>query len=98
MTAGTELWEAHECNKPGHLRKDCSVYKKRIAEKGNKPKGESVETTAVVQGAMVETWEYDEEYVFVFGDEVSADLQRRETHSCIDRWCISISMPFWLRV
>ena len=45
MTTGTELWEAHECNKPGQLRKNCSVYKKRIAEKGSKPKGERVETT-----------------------------------------------------
>ena len=35
--------------------------------------------TAVVQGSMVETWEYeDEDYVLVFGQEV----QRRETHSC----------------
>ena len=34
---------------------------------------------------MVETWEYAEEnYVFAFGDEVSADVQRRETHMCID--------------
>ena len=37
----TELWEAHKCNKPGQLRKGCRVYKKRIAEKGNDPKGES---------------------------------------------------------
>ena len=45
------------------------------------PKGERVETTAVVQGAMAETWEYAEEnYVFAFGDEVSVDVQRRETH------------------
>ena len=44
-----------------------------------------VETTAVVQGATVETWEYDDEnYVLVFGQEVSADVQRRETHSSID--------------
>ena len=41
-----------ECNKPRHLRKDCSVYKKRIAEKGNR---EKAETPAAVQGAMVET-------------------------------------------
>ena len=45
---------------PGQLRKDCSVCKKRIAEKGNKPKGKRVETTAVVQGVMVETSEYDD--------------------------------------
>ena len=46
------------------------------------PKGERVETTAVVQGAMAETWEYAEEnYVFAFGDEVNADVQR---HICVD--------------
>ena len=39
MMTGIECWESHECNKPGQLRKDCSVCKKRIAEKGNKPKG-----------------------------------------------------------
>ena len=38
MTAGTERWETHECNKTGHLRKDCSVYKKHIAEKETSPK------------------------------------------------------------
>ena len=53
MTAGTELWEAHECNKPGQLRKNHSVYKK-----GNNPKGKIVETAAIVQGAMIERWEY----------------------------------------
>ena len=51
MMTGVESWESREGNKPGQLRKDCSVYKKRIAEKGNKPKGERVETTAVVQGS-----------------------------------------------
>ena len=51
-----------------------AVYKKRTAEKGNKPKG-----------VMVETWKYDnEDCVFVFGNEVSADAQRREKHSCTD--------------
>ena len=49
------------------------------------PTRERVETAAVVQGAMVETWEYDEENcAFAFGDEVSADVQRCETLSCID--------------
>ena len=38
---GVERWEFHECNKLGHLRQDCSVYKKRITEKGNKSKRES---------------------------------------------------------
>ena len=43
----------------GQLRTDCSVHKKNIAERGNKPEGERerVETTAVLkQGVMVETW------------------------------------------
>ena len=76
MMAGIERWASHECNKPGQLQTDYSVYKKRIAER--------TETTAVVQGVMVETWEYeDEDYVFEFGHEVSADVQRRETHNCI---------------
>ena len=71
-----------ECHKPGHLRKDFSVYKKRIAEKGNKVK---VETSAAVQGAMVETWEYaEDDYVFSFGEAVIAAVQRAETHICID--------------
>ena len=30
MMAGIERWESHECNKLGQLRKDRSVYKKRI--------------------------------------------------------------------
>ena len=50
MTTGTERWESYEYNKTGQFRKDCSVCEKRIAEKGNKAKGERVETTAVVQG------------------------------------------------
>ena len=58
------------------------MYKKRIAEKGNK---EKVETSAAVQGAIVETWEYGEEhYVFAFGEAVIAAEQRSETHICID--------------
>ena len=48
MMAGIERCESHECNKPGQLRKDCNVYKKRSVEKGNMPKGERFETTAVV--------------------------------------------------
>ena len=72
------------CNKPRQLQTDCSVCKKRIAEKGNKPRGKRAETTAVVQGVMVETWEYDDEdYVFEFGHEVSAAVQRREIHNCV---------------
>ena len=57
---GIERWESHECNKPGQMRKDCSVCKKRIAEKGNEPKGKRVATTAAVQGLMVETLKYDD--------------------------------------
>ena len=60
MMTGIERWESHECNKPGKLRKDCSVYKRLIAEKGSKPKGKRVETTAEVQGVMVETLKYDD--------------------------------------
>ena len=41
MMTGIEHWESHECNKPGQLCKDGSVRKKRIAERGNKPKGKS---------------------------------------------------------
>ena len=33
MMTGIERWESHECNKPGQLRKDCSVCKKRIADR-----------------------------------------------------------------
>ena len=33
MMTGIERWESHECNKPGQLRKDHSVCKKRIAER-----------------------------------------------------------------
>ena len=30
---GNETRVCHECNKPGYLRKGCTVYKKRMAEK-----------------------------------------------------------------
>ena len=46
LMIGIERWESHECDKPGQLRTDCNVYKKRIAEKGNKPKGMGVETNS----------------------------------------------------
>ena len=37
-----------------------------------------------LQYKVVETWEYDDEdCVHVFGHEVSSDVQRPETHSCI---------------
>ena len=73
MTAGTEFSE---------VSKVPEVQESPVVEP---PKGERVETTAVVQGALAETWEYAEEnYVFAFGDQVSADVQRRETHICID--------------
>ena len=79
---GKEIRVCHECNKPGHLRRDCFVYKKLIAEKGNK---EKVETPSAVQGAMVETWVYaEEDFVFAFGEAVIAAVHRPETHICID--------------
>ena len=54
------------------------------------------ETTAVVRVVMFATWKYDnEDYVLVVGNEVIADVQRRENHSCTD---VSISMSFQLRV
>ena len=82
MSKEKETRVCHECNKPGHLRRDCSVYKKRIGEKGNK---EKVETSVAVQGAMVQTWEYaEEDYVFAFGEVVMAAVQRPETHISID--------------
>ena len=44
-----------------------------------------METTAVVQGEMVERWEHaDRDCVFACGHEVSANVQRRERHSCKD--------------
>ena len=56
------------------------MYKKRIAEKGNT---EKVETSAAVQGAMVEMWEYPEE----------------DTVFCVWRSsdCGAISILIWLR-
>ena len=75
MMTGIERWQSHECKKPGQLRTDCIVYKKRIAEKGNKPKGKRVETTAAVQGVMVETSVYADgmliESRFCFVSELS---------------------------
>ena len=94
-TACTGVWEFHECDQTGQLRKDCSVYKKRVDEK-EKPKGERVETNAAVQGSVVETWEYDNEwYVFVLGDEMNAGVQRRETHSCTDRGAARSACQFF---
>ena len=47
MMAGIERWESHECNKPGKLQTDYSMYQRHVADR--------IETTAVVQGVMVET-------------------------------------------
>ena len=59
------------------------MYKKHIAEKGNTPKGERVETTAAVQEVMDETRMYDDEDdVSVIGNEVIADVQRLQKHRC----------------
>ena len=89
---GKETRVCHECNKPGHLRRDCFVYKKRIAEKGNK---EHVETSAAVRGAMVETWEYaEEDYVFALGGAVIAAVQRPETHICNDSGASRLACRF----
>ena len=61
----------------------------------NSKERERVETTAVVQGATVKTCEYaEEDYVFVFGDEVCADVQRRETHSCIESGASRLACHF----
>ena len=46
MIIGIERRESHECNKPGQLRTDCSVYKKPIVDKGHKPKGKRVENNS----------------------------------------------------
>ena len=53
------------------------MYKNRIAEKGEKS-----DTTAAVQGAMIETWEYtDDDYIFAFGEGViPADQDTRDAH------------------
>ena len=79
---GKETRVCHECNKPGHLREDCMVYKKRMAEKGgNKEKTDR-------QQQCKEQWskrEYTEDdYVFAFGEAMIAAVQRPETHICID--------------
>ena len=46
IMTGIERRESHECNKPGHLRTDCSMYKKRSVEKANKPKGKRIENSS----------------------------------------------------
>ena len=46
---GKETRVCHECNKPGHLRVDCTVCKKRVVEKGGNK--ETTGATAAVQGA-----------------------------------------------
>ena len=93
---GKETRVCHECNKPGHLRKDCFVCKRRMAEKGGNK--ETTETTAAVQGAtsavqgaMVETWEYTEDdHVFAFGccrDRCCSERKQRDNgnDSCSPR-------------
>ena len=84
---GKDTRLCHECIKPGHLRKDSFVCKKRMAEKGgNNEKTETTAAVQAVQGAMVETWEYTEDDgVFAFGEGVIAAVQRPETHSGASR-------------
>ena len=96
---GKDTLVCHECNKRGHLRKDCTVYKKRMAKKGgNKEKSDTTAAvqgaTAAVQGAMVETWECTEDdHVFAFGEAVIAAVQRRETPICIDSGASQSACP-----
>ena len=73
------MFDDDEGNKPGQLRKDCSVYKRRMAEKGNKPKGKRVETTAVVQGVMVETLTYDDGMLIECRFSFMSELTMRST-------------------
>ena len=81
---GIERRESYECNKPGQLREDYSMYKKRITEKGNKPKGTRVETTAAVQGVMVKTLEYEDgvltENRFGFASELTTRVTTQHLH------------------
>ena len=84
---GKETRVCHVCDKCGHLRKDCTVHMKRMAEKGgNKEDAKTTAavqgaTAAVQQGAMVETWEYTEDdFVFAFGEAVIAACQRPRLH------------------
>ena len=96
---GEETRVCHECNKPGHLRNDCTVYKKRLTEKGgNKEKTDTTAAvqvaTAAVQGAMFETWEYTEDdHVFAFGEAVIAAVQRPEAHICIASGASRLACP-----
>ena len=55
------------------------MYKRRIAEKGNKPKGKRVETTAVVQGVMVETLKYDDDMLIESRFSFMSELTMRST-------------------
>ena len=55
------------------------MYKKRIAEKGHKPKGKRVERTAVVQGVMVETLEFDDGMLIESRFGFVSDLTTRGT-------------------
>ena len=50
-----------------------------IAEKGNKPKGKRVETTAVVQGVMVETLKYDDGMLIESRFSFISELTMRST-------------------
>ena len=59
--------------------KDCSVYMKRIIEKGNTSKGRRVKTTAAVQGVMVETLVYDDDILIENRFSLVSELTTRGT-------------------
>ena len=74
---GKETGVCHGCNMLGHLRKDCSVYKKRIAESVSKGKGrDSCSSRHLSKGLGV----CRQEHCIRFGDEetVIAAVHRSE--------------------
>ena len=62
----------HECHKPGYLRRDCSVYKKLVAEKVASGEGW---WSKCVRRTM--SLRFDEQAVI-------PTVQSPETHICID--------------
>ena len=79
---GKETRVCHKCKKPGHLRKDCTVCKKRMPRKVETKRKTGTTAavcgaTAAVQGAMVETWKYTGDDFVAFGEAVISAFQRR---------------------